>query len=53
MVGVITVAVAGCKIELFDKDHYTFYVETAPSWMKGIIAACGGNPYQRLVDKAK
>lgn len=52
-VGVITVAVAGCKIELFDKDHYMSYVETAPSWMKSIIAAYGGNPYQRLVDMAK
>jgi hypothetical protein len=52
-VGVINVAVAGCKIELFDKDHYTSYVETAPPWMKNIIAAYGGNPYQRLVDMAK
>jgi hypothetical protein len=52
-VGVINVAVAGCKIEMFDKDHYQAYAETAPSWMKGIIAAYGGNPYQRLVDMAK
>jgi hypothetical protein len=52
-VGVINVAVAGCKIELFDKDHYTSYAETAPSWMKNIIEAYGGNPYQRLVDMAK
>jgi alpha-L-fucosidase 2 len=52
-VGVINVSVAGCKIELFDKDHYTSYAETAPSWMKGIIGAYGGNPYQRLVDMAK
>ncbi len=52
-VGVISVAVAGCKIELFDKDHYAAYVETAPPWMKNIIAAYGGNPYQRLVDMAK
>jgi len=52
-VGVVNVAVAGCKIEMFDKDHYSSYAETAPSWMKGIIAAYGGNPYQRLVDMAK
>lgn len=52
-VGIINVSVAGCKIELFDKDHYTPYAETAPSWMKNIIAAYGGNPYQRLVDMAK
>lgn len=52
-VGIINVSVAGCKIELFDKDHYTSYADTAPSWMKNIIAAYGGNPYQRLVDMAK
>lgn len=52
-VGVINVSVAGCKIEMFDKDHYASYAETAPPWMKGIIAAYGGNPYQRLVDMAK
>ena len=52
-VGIINVSVAGCKIEIFDKDHYTSYAETAPPWMKGIIAGYGGDPYQRLVDMAK
>jgi alpha-L-fucosidase 2 len=52
-VGIINVSVAGCKIEMFDKDHYASYAETAPPWMKNIIAAYGGNPYQRLVDMAK
>ena len=52
-VGIINVSVAGCKIEMFDKDHYASYAETAPPWMKGIIAAYGGDPYQRLVDMAK
>lgn len=52
-VAVINVSVGGCKIELFDKNHYTSYVETAPPWMANIIAGYGGNPYQRLVDMAK
>jgi hypothetical protein len=52
-VGVINVAVAGCKIELFDKDNYQSYASTAASWMKDIITQYGGNPYQRLVDMAK
>jgi alpha-L-fucosidase 2 len=52
-VGVINVSVAGCKIELFEKDKYTAYAETAPPWMKNNIAAYGGNPYQHLVDMAK
>ena len=52
-VGVINVAVGGCKIELFDKDHYQSYVSTAPQWMLGMIKEYDGNPYQRLVDVAK
>jgi len=52
-VGVVSVAVAGCKIELFDKTHFQTYAATAPGWMKGIIAGYGGNPYQHLVDMAK
>lgn len=52
-VGIINVSVAGCKIELFEKDQYASYAQTAPSWMQGIIAAYGGDPYQRLVDMAK
>jgi hypothetical protein len=52
-VGVIVVAVGGCKIELFDKDNYQSYVETAPGWMKGMIKEYDGNPYGRLVEMAR
>jgi len=52
-VGVINVAVGGCKIELFDKDHYETYTATAPSWMKNMINEYDGNPYARLVELAK
>jgi hypothetical protein len=52
-VGIVHVAVAGCKIELFDKDNFQSYAATAPSWMKNIIKAYDGNPYQHLVDMAK
>jgi hypothetical protein len=52
-VGVVVVAVAGCKIELFEKDKYRSYASNAPVWMKNIIKAYGGNPYQYLVDAAK
>ncbi|HBF34684.1 TPA: sialate O-acetylesterase [Candidatus Sumerlaeota bacterium] len=52
-VGVINVAIGGCKIELFDKDNYTSYTATAPDWMRNTIKAYDGNPYQRLVDMAK
>ncbi|HLN22209.1 MAG TPA: sialate O-acetylesterase [Bacteroidales bacterium] len=52
-VGVINVAVAGCKIELFDKDNYQAYEATAADWMKNMIKEYGGNPYERLVQMAK
>lgn len=52
-VGIINVAVGGCKIELFDKDHYQAYADTAPVWMKGMIKEYDGNPYARLVEMAK
>ena len=52
-VGVINVAIGGCKIELFDKDNYQTYTATAPFWMKGMIEAYDGNPYKRLIDMAK
>ena len=53
MIGVVNVAVAGCKIELFDKDTYGAYAATAPEWMKSIIKEYGGNPYQHFVDTGK
>jgi Carbohydrate esterase, sialic acid-specific acetylesterase len=52
-VGVVVVAVAGCKIELFEKTNYQAYASTAPSWMKNIIKPYDGDPYGYLVDMAK
>lgn len=52
-VGVIIVAVGGCKIELFDKDNYPSYTATAPEWMKGMLQQYDGNPYGRLLSLAK
>jgi hypothetical protein len=52
-VGVVDVAVAGCKIELFDEATYQSYDSTAPSWMKPIIATYDGNPYKYLVEMGK
>jgi hypothetical protein len=52
-VGVINVSVAGCKIELFDKDNFQTYASTAAPWMKNIIKEYGGNPYAHLVEMAK
>ncbi len=52
-VGVVNVAIGGCKIELFEEDTYQAYAATAPKWMTNTIAVYGGNPYQRLVEMAK
>jgi lysophospholipase L1-like esterase len=52
-VGIVNVSVAGCKIELFEKDTYQAYAATAAKWMTNIIAGYDGNPYQHLVEMAK
>lgn len=52
-VGVINVAVGGCKIVLFDKDNYKGYADTAPVWMKPMIKEYDGSPYDRLVEMVK
>ena len=52
-VGVINVAVPGCKIELFEKDSFKEYVKTAPPWMNGFIKGYDGDPYQHLVSMAR
>ena len=54
-IGIISVAVAGCSIKLFDKDNYKSYVSSqqGQSWMIQRINAYGGNPYGRLIEMAK
>ena len=52
-VGVVNVAVGGCKIELFDRATAPAYVATAPDWMKSALSAYGNSPYHRLVEMGK
>lgn len=52
-IGIINVSIGGCHIQLFDRDSVTNYVEKAPNWMKGMLAAYDNNPYDRLVEMAK
>ncbi len=54
-VGLVTVAVAGSKIEIFDKQQYKDYLDSSATekpWMIRMADEYGGNPYQRLVDMA-
>jgi GH35 family endo-1,4-beta-xylanase/enterochelin esterase-like enzyme len=52
-IGIIKVAVPGCKIELFQKDAFQDYIAGEQDWMKNLVRGYAGNPYQYLVDMAK
>lgn len=52
-VGVINVAIGGCKIEAFMPDKVAEYAKTAPEWMVPNLAIYGNDPYAYLVDLAK
>lgn len=54
--GLVHVAVAGSKIEIFDKVKYKSYLDSSAKekpWMINMANAYGGNPYQRLIEMAK
>ena len=52
-IGVVHVAIGGCKIELFQKDKREEYIKTAPQWMLGMLKEYDNDPYTRLVEMAK
>ena len=52
-IGVVHVAIGGCKIELFQKDKREEYIKTAPGWMLGMLKEYDNDPYQRLVEMAR
>lgn len=54
--GLVHVAVAGSKIEIFDKVKYKAYLDSSAKerpWMIRMADAYGGNPYERLIEMAK
>ena len=52
-VGIIHVAVGGCRIELFDEDKCQDYVASSPEWLQNMVKEYDGNPYARLVELAR
>ena len=52
-IGVINIAVAGCKIELFEKNNFQSYVLTASAWQKNVVSQYSENPYAHIVEMAK
>lgn len=52
-IGVLSVAIGGCDIRLFDKDIYQDYDSTyTGDWFLDKIKAYGGNPYHHLIKLA-
>jgi hypothetical protein len=49
-IGVAIVAIAGAKLDGFDKENYAVYYPNQEDWMKDLVNEYGGNPYQRLVE---
>ena len=52
-VGIVHVAIGGISIDGFLPDRIDEYAKTAPEWMKPMLAAYDGNPYDRLVAMGK
>lgn len=53
-VGLVSVAIGGCDIRIFDKDICEDFYSTYPEkWFQDKIKYYGGNPYARLIDMAK
>lgn len=51
-VGVINVAVGGCRIELFDEDICEEHIASQPEWLKNTVKAYENNPYHQLKELA-
>ena len=52
-VGIVNVAVGGCKIELFDEEQCAQYLEDQPDWLTGKARDYGNNPYAHLIALAR
>lgn len=52
-VGVVPVAVGGCRIEHLLKDYDPPSVSKEAEWFKGFMKAYGNHPYSRIIECAK
>lgn len=52
-VGVINVAIGGCRIELFDCENDSAYIASSPDWLKNMVKEYENDPYGRLVEMAR
>lgn len=51
--GVVMVAIGGCKIEHLDKDYDPSTVVKEADWFRGFMSAYDNRPYDRLIECAK
>jgi len=49
-VGVIVVSVAGCHIDMFDREKSAAYAAAKDDWTRNVAAQYGGDPYKRVVE---
>lgn len=52
-IGVVPVAIGGCKIEHLDKDFDASTLANEADWFKNFMASYDNAPYQRLIECAK
>lgn len=52
-VGVVPVAIGGCKIEHLYKDFDPATLVNEPEWFRGMMSAYDNEPYKRLVECAR
>ena len=53
-IGVVHVAIAGCRIELFEKGNQEAIASASNNtWTKNVLDQYNGNPYNHLVEMAK
>ena len=52
-VGVINVAIGGCKIEAFLKDSIPSYMTTGPDWLRNTAKNYDSDPYKYVIDLAR
>ena len=52
-VGVINVAIGGCKIEAFLKDSIPNYMTTGPDWLRNTAKNYDSDPYKYVIDLAR
>lgn len=52
-VGVIVVGVGGADIQLFEKNNYQSYLNSAADWLQNYAKEYGSNPYGRIIEMGK